>query len=98
MTELSVLENEVIKGAKCVTLSNWRGIGSSFRTQFAKKHLKVNEKALQFTLKPSGHILKEVNRFCRTLYGPYIGDHQRAEKTFSAHNVFRLLDCVSLLS
>ncbi len=93
VTELSVLENEVIKGAKCVTLSNWRGIGSSFRTHFASQT--VNDKARQFALKPSGHILKEVNRFCRTLYAPYIGVHQRAEKTFSAHNVFRLLDCVT---
>ncbi|CAB3985025.1 Hypothetical predicted protein [Paramuricea clavata] len=97
-TEWDRLENEVIKGAKCLTLSNWRGIGRSFRTRFSKKHLKFHAKDIQFALKPSGAILKEANRFRRVLYGPYIAVHIRAEKVFSAHGLSRLVDCVRVLA
>jgi hypothetical protein len=96
-TEWDKLENKVIKGAKCLTLSNWRGIGSSFRTHFSRKHLKFHESDLHFALKPSGAILKEANRFRRVLHGPYIAVHVRGEKVFLAHNFFRLQSCLRVL-
>jgi hypothetical protein len=96
-TEWDRLENKVIKGAKCLTLSNWRGIGSSFRTRFSEKHLKFHAKDIQFALKPSGDILKEANRFRRVLYGPYIAVHFRGTKVFSAHNFFRIQSCLRVL-
>jgi hypothetical protein len=95
--EWNRLENKVIKGAKCLTLSNWRGIGSSFRTRFSEKHLKFHAKDIHFALKPSGAILKEANRFRRVLRGPYIAVHVRGEKVFSAHNFFRLQSCLRVL-
>ncbi|CAB4027883.1 Hypothetical predicted protein [Paramuricea clavata] len=85
-TEWDKLENKVIKGAKCLTLSNWRGIGRSFRTHFSSKHLKFHERDLHFALKPSEAILKEANRFRRVLHGPYIAVHVRGEKVLLAHN------------
>ena len=98
VTEWSALENEVIKGAKCVTLLNWRGIGKSYRTQFTSKHLDVDETYIQNALKPSGDILKEADRFRLTLNGHYIAVHIRGEKILKAHNLPRLLDCIGLLA
>ena len=99
VTEWSRLENDVIQGAQCVTITNWRGIGGGrHRTQFTQEYLKAKVKDILFALKPSGDILKEANRFRRAIYEPYIGVHIRAEKIFSAHNVPRILDCIRLLA
>ena len=97
VTEWSKLEKEVIQGARCVIITNWRGIGNTFRTHFTEKHLKVNIKDIQFLLQPSVHILREADRFRRVFHGPYIGVHLRAEKILSTHNVSRLLYCVRVL-
>ena len=42
VTEWDKLEKQVIHGARCVTITNWRGIGRSFRTQFTDNHLQFN--------------------------------------------------------
>ena len=97
VTEWSKLEKEVIQGARCVTITNWRGIGNTFRTHFTEKHLKVYRKDLQFLLQPSVHILREADRYRRVFDGPYIGVHLRAEKILSTHNVSQLLCCVRVL-
>ena len=89
VTEWSKLESKVIQGARCVTITNWRGIGSSFRTHFTQKHLKVQVKDILFALKPAGYILKEANRFRRAFYGSYIGVHILYEqKRFFRRTVF----------
>lgn len=98
ITEWTRLESEVVRGAKCLTILIWRGIGGSFRTYFSAKGAKVSARDLQFTLKPNAGIYKEVEKFKKAfLRGPYIGVHIRGEKVVIRYSLERLRKCLHLL-
>lgn len=52
-----------------------------------KKQLEVKARDVVFAIKPSEHILREANKFIRTLNGPFIGVQAREEKIFKTHNI-----------
>lgn len=99
LTEWSVLERDVVRGAKCLTIVVWRGIGNNYRSHFKEKHLKVTSRDIQFNLKPNVDIENEVERFKRAfLRRRYIAVHVRGEKVVQQHSLDRLRKCIRLLT
>ena len=98
-TKWEKLEKDVIKGAKCLTIATWRGIGGGFRTYFSENEFKIKSRDIQFALKPSQDILNEVMRFKkRFLSGRYIAVQVRGERVVIPHSLNRLRSCLRLLA
>ena len=99
VTEWETLENDVIKGAKCLTIATWRGIGSGYRTYFSERKFKIKSRDVQFALRPSGDVLREAQRFQNSvLHGKYIAVQVRGERVVIPHNLDRLRSCLRLLA
>ena len=98
ITEWSVLERDILHGAKCLTIVYWRGIGAWYRAKFKQTHFKVAQKDIHYALKPNFDILYEVQKFKKAfLDGRYIAVHVRGEKVVTFHNLGRLRSCIRLL-
>lgn len=98
-TKWEHLEKDVIKGAKCLTIGTWRGIGSGFRTFFSENEFKIKSRDIQFALKPPLSILKEAKRFQNNVIrGRYIAVQVRGERVVIPHNLNRLRSCLRLLA
>lgn len=93
------LEKDVIKGAKCLTISTWRGIGGGYRTYFNENAFKIKSRDIQFALRPPLNILREAEKFHNGfLRGRYIAVQVRGERVVIPHNLNRLRSCLRLLA
>ncbi len=93
------LEKDVIKGAKCLTIGVWRGIGSGYRTFFSENEFKIKSRDIQFALKPPLDILNEAKRFQnKVINGRYIAVQVRGERVVIPHSLKRLRSCLRLLA
>ncbi|XP_028399136.1 uncharacterized protein LOC114522600 [Dendronephthya gigantea] len=93
------LEKEVLKGAKCVTISHWRGIGGGYRTYFSENAFKIKARDIQFALKPPVNIAREADRFQNHyLHGRFIAVQVRGERVVIPHNLKRLGSCLRILA
>lgn len=98
-TKWEKLEKDVIKGAKCLTISLWRGIGGGFRTHFSESEFKIKSRDIQYVLEPPKNILNEVMRFQNSfLTGRYIAVQVRGERVVIPHSLNRLRSCLRLLA
>ena len=98
-TKWEKLEKDVIKGAKCLTISLWRGIGGGYRTHFSENEFKIKSRDIQYVLKPPKSILDEVMRFQNSfLSGRYIAIQVRGERVVIPHSLNRLRSCLRLLA
>ena len=98
-TKWEKLEKDVVKGAKCLTIAVWRGIGSGYRTSFSEKDFKIKSRDIQFAVKPPWDILKEAKRFQNNvIQGRYIAIQVRGERVVISHNLDRLRSCLRLLA
>ncbi|XP_046864933.1 uncharacterized protein LOC124459526 isoform X2 [Xenia sp. Carnegie-2017] len=93
------LEKDVIRGAKCVTIGHWRGIGGNYRTHFSEQNFKIKARDIQYALKVPSSILNEANEFENSkIRGQYIAVQVRGERVVIPHDLPRLRSCLRLLS
>lgn len=98
VTDWTLLERDVVRGAKCLTIYLWRGIGGGYRTYFSENHAKIKTRDVLFALSPSIDIQKEVQRFKKDfLSGRYIAVQVRGERVVISHNLDHLRQCINLL-
>ena len=98
-TKWEKLEKDVVKGARCLTICAWRGIGSGFRTFFSESEYKIKSRDIQFALKPPWDILKEAKMFKnKVISDRYIAVQVRGERVVIPHNLDRLRSCLRLLA
>lgn len=83
----SVLERDIVNGAKCLNIILWRGIGGGkYRSYFTEEHIKYSHTVLQYALKPSITVQHEVTKFQQAfLQDRYIAVYIRAELVLIPH-------------